>query len=169
MCLFVSMCSLITRLTDLEITSIWTVEPLGFAYGIIAATYSDGIKRRMKEKWLLRSGIFMILSGVLGIAYLKFKPVAVFGDYLLKIVLGIAITVFIFEIMAKFKVGNKLNSFLGNISYEIYLLHGSVFTLLAAIDKNMNSGVFVVASVAITVALAYVLNRICRPIVKLFR
>ena len=163
------MCSLITRLTDLKITSIWTVEPLGFAYGIIAATHSDNIKTWISKNWLLKCGAFMVLSGVLGIAYLKLKPVAIFGDYLLKIVLGIAITVFIFEIMAKFKVGNKLNSFLGNISYEIYLLHGSVFTLLAVIDKNINSGVFVITSVAITVTLAYVLNRMCRPIVKLFR
>lgn len=168
-CLFVVLCSMIDRLTDLKVTSIWIVEPLGFAYGIIAATYSDSIKRWMKEKYLLKCVIFMFLSGFLGIVYLKLKHIDILGDYLLKIALGIVIITFIFEVISKLRVGNKLSNFLGNISYEIYLLHGGVFALIAMIDKNMNSGVFVVSAVMITVALAYVLNRACRSVVKLFR
>lgn len=111
----------------------------------------------------------MALSVFLGVAYLKLKPVAVFGDYLLKIVLGIAITAFMFEAIAKLRVGNKVNSFLGGVSYEVYLLHHGVFALLTVIDSDMNSGVFVITSVAATVVLAYALNRICRPMVRLFR
>ena len=168
-CLFVVLCSLIDRLTNLKVTSIWIVEPLGFVYGIIAATYSDSIKRWIKEKYLLKCVVFMLLSGFLGIVYLKLKQIDILGDYLLKIVLGIVITIFIFEVISKLKVGNKLSNFLGNISYEIYLLHGGVFALIATIDKDMNSGVFVVSSVMVTIVLAYVLNKACRPIVKLFR
>lgn len=123
----------------------------------------------MKDKWLIKCGIFLTLSTFLGIAYLKFKPVAIFGDYLLKIVLGIAIMTFMFEVVAKLKVGNKVNSFLGNISYEIYLLHGGVFALIAAVDTNMNSGFFVITSVVVTIILAFVVNRVCKPIVKSFR
>ena len=111
----------------------------------------------------------MVLSGILGVSYLKLKSVAVLGDYFLKIVLGITILAFMFEAISKLKVGNKLNSFLGNISYEIYLLHGGVFVLLGTIYKGMNSGMFEVVSMAVTVALAYMLSRMCRPIVRLFR
>ena len=162
-------CSIITRFTGFKVTSIWIVEPLGFAYGIIAANHADSIRKWMNEKWLMKCGIFLALSGFLGIAYLKLKPVAVFGDYILKIVLGIAITAFMFEAIAKLKVGNKINSFLGDISYEIYLLHHGVFALLTVMDSDMNSGVFIIISVAVTVVLAFVLNRICKPMVRLFR
>lgn len=169
MCLFVVICSLLDRFTSFKVTSIWIVEPLGFAYGIIAANHSDSIRRWMKDKWLIKCVLFLALSTFLGIAYLKFKPVAIFGDYLLKIVLGIAIMTFMFEVVAKLKVGNKVNSFLGNISYEIYLLHGGVFALIAAVDTNMNSGIFVITSVVVTIILAFVVNRVCKPIVKSFR
>ena len=145
------------------------MEPLGFAYGIIAANYSNNIRKWMEEKWLMKCGIFLALSGFLGIAYLKLKPVVVFGDYILKIALGIAVTIFIFEVIAKLKVGNRINSFLGEISYEVYLLHHGVFALLTVMDSGMNSGVFVVASVAVTVVLAFVLNRTCKPMIRLFR
>lgn len=169
MCLFVLNCSLLERFTSLNINYGWVVEPFGFAYGILAADHSDSIRKWMKEKWLMKSGIFLVLSGFLGIAYLKLKPIPVFGDYLLKIVLGIAITAFMFEVMAKLTVGNRINSFLGNISYEIYLLHGGVFALIATIDLNMDSGIFVITSVMLTIITASVLNRFCRLIVKLFR
>lgn len=169
MCLFVVMWSAIERFASLNLNYGWVVERFGFLYGIIAANHADRIRRWMREKWLLKSGIFMVLSGILGVSYLKLKSVAVLGDYFLKIVLGITILAFMFEAISKLKVGNKLNSFLGNISYEIYLLHGGVFVLLGTIYKGMNSGMFEVVSMAVTVALAYMLSRMCRPIVRLFR
>lgn len=50
-----------------------------------------------------------------------------------------------------------------------YLLHHGVFVLLTVMNSDMNSGVSIVTSVAATVVLAYVLKRICRPTVRLFR
>lgn len=168
MCLFVLSCSLVERFTALNINHGWIVEPLGFAYGIIVANHLDTLERWMKEKWLLKSGVLLALSIILGIAYLKLKPVAIFGDYLLKIALGIAITAFMFETIAKLKVGNKVNCFLGNISYEIYLLHGGVFALIATVDANMNSGIFIITAMILTIVIAHGLNRFCRLIVKSF-
>ena len=169
MCLFVVVCSLVGCLTSIKITSIWIVEPLGFAYGIIAANHSDKFKSWIKGKWFRKCGLLMGISGILGITYLKMKPVAFWGDYLLKIVLGIAIIAFIFEAISRLKVGNRVNSLLGYISYEVYLLHHGVFALLMAIDSGMNSGVFVILSVAITVVLAFMLNKVCKPLVKFIR
>lgn len=74
-----------------------------------------------------------------------------------------------FEMIAKLKVGNNINSFLGNISYKIYLLHGGVFALVATFDLNMNPWLFVIVSVMLTIIIASVLNKFCIPIVKSFR
>lgn len=168
MCLIVVSCSLIDRLTNFKITSIWIVEPLGFAYGILAANYGEQIKQKVEKRWLVNCFVLMFVSGILGVAYLKFKTLAFFGDYLLKIILGYVITVFIFTVIGKTKVGNKANSFLANISYEVYLLHHIVYKLIImAIDNgSMNSGLFVVVSLVITIALAYSLSLLCRPVCR---
>lgn len=164
---YVVVCSLVQRFTNLNIMWAWIAEPLGFAYGIIVAKYTEEIKSWISKNWILKTWGLMIVSLILGVAYLKFKPIPVLGDYWLKIILGIAITCFMLCLIAKIRVGNKVNSFLGNISYEIFLLHGGVFLLLMALSKNvMNSGAFIMALVVITICLAFVLNSVSSLIVK---
>jgi len=165
MCLIVVACSLIDRLTDIKITSIWIVEPLGFAYGIVAAKYGNQIKNWLNEKWLAKCICLMIASGILGIAYLKFKPVVFWGDYVLKIVLGIAITLFIFTLIGKFKVGNKINGFLGSISYEVYLLHGSAFSIAMMLGIS-DSGAFVCSAIIITILVSACLKKLCTQLLR---
>lgn len=170
MCLVVVCFSLIDYFTEFKVTSRWIVELLGFAYGIIAADHSDRNRECLNKNWIGKCIALMIIAGVMGISYLKFKPILFWGDYLLKIVLGIVILAFMYETASMLKVGNKINRFLGNISYEVYVLHYGVFLLLIALTgNNLNSGAFVVSAVVITIALAVVLNRVCKPIFGLFR
>lgn len=163
--------SLIERFTDFKITLIWIVEPLGFAYGILAASHAEKIKDWIGRKWGVKSILLLTVSVALGLMYLKFKPVAVWGDYLLKIVLGIAITMFIFEAVGKIKIGNRVNSFLGNISYEVFLVHGYVITLLTWIFKGRSdlSGVFIWTVIGATLLIAVIVNRISKPLIKLMK
>ena len=162
MILFVAICSLIQRFTGFHIMWIWIVEPLGFAYGIIAAKCSDEIKEWINKNWIQKAIVLMSVSAVFGVAYLKLKPIPIIGDYVLKIILGISIIAFMFTFIGKFKVGNRANTFLGSISYEVYLLHGAAFTLLQIIDRNkvMNSGVFIVCSILITLILSVALKKL---------
>ena len=153
LCLIVVVCSLIDRLTDIKVTSIWIVEPLGFAYGIIVAKYRNQIREWLNERWLAKCTCLMIVSGVLGIAYLRFKPVVFWGDYGLKVFLGIAITMLIYILIERFKVGNRVNRFLGSISYEVYLLHGSAFSIAIMLGIS-NSGIFVCSAIIITILLS---------------
>ena len=152
-------CSLIDYFTKFKITSRWIIEPLGFAYGIIVTKYVDNIKHWIVTQWLFKSIVLLATAGLVGIAYLKFKSVIFWGDYVLKIILQITIIIFIFTVIGKIKVGNKLNEFLGSISYEVYLLHPVAFALVASINEGiMNSGIFIVVSLLITIIAAYFLN-----------
>ena len=163
--------SLIDRFTDFKITLIWRVEPLGFAYGILAATHAEKIKNWIGRKWWQKCVLLLIASVALGLMYLKFKPVEIWGDYLLKIVLGIAITMFIFQVVGKIRIGNKVNAFLGSISYEVFLIHGYVITLFAWIFAGRHdvSGVFIWSVIGVTVVLAVIVNRLSKPVIKLFK
>ena len=63
-------------------------------------------------------------------------------------------------------LGNKVSLFLGRISYEVYLIHGAVFGLMATFMPGINSGLFISLSIVITVALSWVVNLMSRPVIK---
>ena len=167
-CLIVVAFSLIDRFTSFKVTLIWVVEPLGFAYGVIAACHIEKIKRRIGEKWLLKTLILLVLSLALGVAYLKFKYVPVAGDYIIKILLGIAITMLIFQALGRIKVGNRVNRFIGNISYEVFLAHGFVLNMMALVFRKHPdmSGPYICACILATILLAAVVNRLSRLITR---
>lgn len=168
MCLIVISFSLISKLTGFEITLGWIVEPLGFAYGIIAARFVNEIKALLQKQYVTKCVFLILASGALGVMYLKFKPVFFWGDYILKIALGIFITALIFVIISKFKVGNAINGFLAGISYEVYILHRTVYLFFDAVTKDrLESGVFILLSLIVSIILAHALKKLCKPIVKL--
>ena len=159
--------SFVDYFTSFKITLRWIVEPLGFAYGIICANHSDTIKKWLNNRWIEKIILLMLSSGFLGLSYLKYKHIAFWGDYLLKIILGIVITLFVFSVISKLQVGNKLNSFIGGVSYEVYLLHHGVFGLIILLfGETVDSGFFIFSSVIVTIIIAYLLKLVCIPFIK---
>lgn len=158
--------SLTERLTGYLAMS-WEVERLGFVYGILLAANYKRVNEWIHKKWLVKSITLMVVSGVVGISYLKFKPIEFYGDYLLKIVLGIVLTAFVIEITSGFKVGNRVNRLLGSVSYEVYLLHEIVFSVIILLIPGLNSGVFIIGSIAITVILGVGLKKISDSIMRI--
>lgn len=143
----------------------WCPEVFGFIWGIVLADCKERFIKVIEKKWIAWSTALCLAAGVLGVAYLKFKPVPIYGDYVLKIVLGLAITVFILAVNVKMSFGNKVSLFLGKLSYEVYLLHGAVFGLIAYLLPEINSGMFIVISIAVTVVLSWIVSVVSKPIV----
>ena len=110
-----------------------------------------------------------MLSIVFGIAYLRFKPVFFYGEYLLKIVLGLVIIILLFTLSSQRTFGNRAINFLGEISYEVYLSHGFMMLLLKTFIPNISSGLFVLLTVILTIIFSSVIHYIDKPIVKLCR
>lgn len=110
-----------------------------------------------------------LTAGVLGITYIKLKTIVFFGDYLLKIALGIAIILFILLLNTKISIGNKVSGFLGNISYEVYLLHHTVFGFIAAFEPTLISGFFIALSIVITVIssiIVHIFSKLLEEMIK---
>ena len=126
MCLVVLVLSLIDYFTKFKITMIWVVEPLGFAYGILAAKWSDSIRKWMSRQW----------------------------------------TLFMYEVLSKLKVGNRVNAFLGSISYEVYILNVAVFKMLTSFGVQWNSGQLIITALVVTVLLAWILKQVSGLILK---
>lgn len=167
-CGFVLTCSLIDHFTPYKITWSWEVEPFGFIYGLIVANHSEEVRSFLNKQWMKKCVVFLILACTLGIVYLRYKPIPFWGNYLLKLILGFSITLFVFEVIAKLKVGNRVNGFLGSISYEVFLIHGATFRILMLFDRNgdMNSGEFILLSIILTIMLATLLKKISGYLAK---
>jgi len=82
----------------------------------------------------------------------------------LKVLLGMAIISLIICLLRKIKINNKVLSFLGKISFEIYLLHDMVMQNL--IGLNVTSGFYIVISLTVIIVLASFMNYIDSKITK---
>ena len=150
-CLFVLMYSVINYFIP---CMGWAPESLGFMYGILLAVFYERIKLWTEKHWMFKCAVMIILGGIVGISYLKFKSVEFYGSYCLKVLLGAILILLILQIIRKVTIGNKVLAFLGSISYDVYLLHRIVFEITAYILSGTNSGLFIWTSVVLTVLLA---------------
>lgn len=166
-CLIVIACSLIDRLTSLKLTLVWPTESLGFAYGIILADCYEMFKEWSSRNWAKKSIFLFVFGTVIGVAYLKFKPIAFWGDYCLKIFLGIVLLLLILQLTRKFRFGNRMNKFLGSISYEIYLLHGTIYSIVLSIKAAEHSGIFIWLTVILVILAAAFISWLSRQILAL--
>ena len=113
--------------------------------------------------------MIFLLGGITGVAYVKYKPVKFMGDYCLKIFLGFLLLMLILQLIRRIKIGNKVLAFLGSILYDVYLLHGIVFTIRVGVVRIDNSGAFVWSAVIITIIFAVIVKKISVPIIAVFK
>ena len=153
-------------LTDIELR-IWYTELFGFIWGILLYRYYEPIKHIFQKHWKNCCIILLITSLLLGILYLYLKPVVFFGDYCLKIVLGLSILSLILALNSKIRIGNKVNLFLGEISFEVYLIHEWAFTFVSKWFPNLCSSVFILLSIIITILFSTIIHHIAKKLISM--
>lgn len=117
---------------------------------------------------VFKAAIICITAALLGVLYLKFKTIPVLGDYLLKIALGLAILLFLLFLNTKISIGNKALNFLGGISYEMYLSHTMVISLIQRLCPELTSGVFIWLALVGSFALSILVQYISKLFLKQF-
>lgn len=132
----------------------WPVESFGFLYGVLMPNWKEPFSEKANQNWGKGLAVLTISCLFLGVAYLKGKHVPFFGDYLLRIVLGIFMLLLILWANVKYPVGNAVGRFLGKVSYEVYLIHGFVFEQVEYILPEMDSGCYILVSMTATVMLS---------------
>lgn len=146
--------------------TIWPTEIYGFLWGILLASIFSRIQNIENINWFRNSALVCVAALFLGLMYLKFKTIIFWGDYLLKIVLGIAIVGFILLLNMRVSIGNKALDFLGNISYELYLSHSFVISLIKYGMPNVRSGMFILITLTGSIVLSAFLHSISAFILK---
>ena len=148
--------------------TIWPTEILGFVWGIGLANLSPKFLAFSKKKWLTKVFLFCGAALIFGLVYLNFKSAVFWGDYLLKIILGLSILVLMLLLNTKISIGNKVLNFLGGISYEMYLSHTVIIGLVQRLCPDLTSGIFIwlvlIGSLVVSVLVAYVSKRIIKKL-----
>lgn len=144
----------------------WCAESVGFIWGILLAENHDKCREFFTRNWFFKVLAGCLLSMVLGVLYLKFKPVVFWGAYLLRILLGVSILGFILILNSRIQIGNPLIRFLGEISFEIYLTHATVFSLIAFVFPTLRSGMFLLTAFPLTILLSAGLHGISRCVLN---
>lgn len=148
----------IFMLGDKITVTTWTTEIYGFIWGLILANNKEKIENLLHNNWWFKAVTMIIMSAILGVLYLKYKYVFFIGGYVLKIFLGLLILTFMLQLITRLKIGNQIILFIGGVSYEIYLLHGLVFYIGEKICPTVDSGVFILISILITIFMSVVIH-----------
>jgi len=142
----------------------WATELYGFVWGLMLADHRDLFLKKGVNKWWIKSIVLCVLSLGAGILYIECKSIYFIGDYLIKVVLGFLILLFIMQLTTRIKISNPVILLLGGISYEIFLSHDVVMKLLLKLHPEFDSGVFIVMTIICTIILSKVVNMISNRI-----
>lgn len=142
--------SLMTMYTSATFFFRWPVDSVGFVWGIMIFHYEGRIKAILLKYQIRVNVILGTLSIVFGILYLRFKLITFFGEYILKLILGVVILGFILSLCYKFSFKGKWITWMGHISYEVYLFHLVVINNLKQVLTECNGGVFILMVVILS-------------------
>ena len=147
---------------------LWPVESVGFLLGMLLAQHRKRVGGLFERKWMLKCVVACVCSAIVGLVYIKIKHIDFIGDYIVRILLNICIQLFVLCVNNRVSVVTALTRFLGKISYEIYLLHGVVFSFLIMLPVDFGSWPFIILSLMLTVLLSAVVEGISTRINKYF-
>ncbi len=159
LCSIVLLYSILGKAFDLPTG--WLVESMGFIYGILIYYMIPILSKMKKVSHLILAGIVSILLGVL---YLKYKEIYMIGTWLIKTMLGASLVILLVIILNKITIKSALLSYIGNISYEIYLLHNIIINLL--INVNIMSALWILLVIMLSILSAMAMNYIDNKIIK---
>lgn len=171
-CVLILMISLITYFfEDIIPFTVWPVPCLGFMYGVLLAENRDIILMHLEKYRILDIKTWMLfaLTLLIGGGYLKGKNIPFFGDYVLRSILALLMLEILIKVLSKFRPNNKAIDILGEISYEVYLSHGLVISVLKSAQWNLRPGVFILSSIVITVILSYILHQLGTKLIRKLR
>ena len=147
----------------------WCYERWGLIWGVLIYRFFPIIKAWTINQRVKKFIFFSLLALITGLLYLKFKEAYFSGEYLLKIFLGAVIIVWMLLLTVKRKYGNRLSLYLGNISYEVYLSHRMVMSLLVFLVPQQSSGLFIFSTYLVTILFSMGVHAVSSRLVKRWR
>lgn len=112
---------------------------LSFYLGMLYCFYKEKIDSYIKKRFMLKAfAVSIIFAAFCAARYYSVVCGSIIADILFAILSSSVFSVFVFVFaIKKVRIGNRLLCFLGNASYEIYLLHGLFCDVFRFLNTNM--------------------------------
>ncbi len=146
----------------------WLVESMGLFYGILMYH----LETKIKNLKTLKQGIFFgIISAIIGLLYLKYKEVYLLGTWGLKTILSISLILLLTTILNQIHIESTCLSYLGSITYEIYLMHAIVIHVLRPLEIPSTLWILLVIFICILLGMGihYIDKKIIKRIKKTYK
>lgn len=146
----------------------WCSEIFGFVWGLFLLSKKEEIYDWIMKNWQKKVMIGFIGTLMIGICYLKFENILFLGDYVLKIILGLAIIFFVLILNTRINLNNRISRMLGKISYETYLLQWTMISAIGCLGLK-ESGVYILMLYISIILVAYIVNGVDKKIFEILR
>ena len=138
----------------------WYNSIFSFFIGILFANFGDKIIEIVKNKY-----IYTLIPITIFLAIYTYGIKN--GNIFTATIANVSFVISFIFISIKLRLGNKITTFLGTISYEIYLVHRLVLDILST--RIENRYMYVVSSVIGSIILAYLFSRIVKKVMKVMK
>lgn len=143
---------------------------LSLPLGMLWFHKKDSIERLIRKKWFL-SIVICVISLIIFIAlrYISGSRNLVYIEALSIMASTPIFTLLIFVLLNKIKIGNRILTFIGNISYEVYLCHRFIMDALfkyEEISSNMllYFCIVIIITIFISVIVYYINTRLLKAL-----
>lgn len=150
----------------------WYPESLGLTLGILIAYHYEQFNKFFKTKVLIK-----FIAGMFIAVFLKYtfdNYILVFYidkyrflcNYLYRMAAAVSVIVVIMLLFAHIKIGNRVSSQLGKISFEIFLYHSLYLQILSKLPVSLDGNLYVSAAFLCTIMTAAIMNKAAHVIMK---
>ena len=108
----------------------WYGSTLCFVLGLIYYKHKEKIQKLISRRfWMMVVGFGCLLAASTG-AFLLLGNESIIGNPLARNIASLSFCMIVLTVLSKVKIGNQVSYCLGKCSYEIYLIHSFVLSLL---------------------------------------
>lgn len=143
----------------------WYGSTMCFSIGILFMQMEEKILEWMRKHYVTAVVVSSIIMAIGIISFFKLGEESYFGNIIGRNIASSAFAILVILILCKITIGNFLSSYLGKISYELFLVHPYIITIISI----ENPVLFTLVCVAVSVIFAIVLKFISNWIIKLYR
>lgn len=139
----------------------WYGSNLCFPLGIFVANNMEVFEKWNKKKGKLKTLVLVLLLFISIVLFYILPEHSIVGSLLGRNLAAVCFTLLVINVLSKLQIGNKLTKFLGDISFEVYLIHPLVISCLhSSIIYIKNDLIYAWLVIALSVLFGYLLKQI---------
>lgn len=136
-----------------------------YGIGALYYKYPTLISKSKNIKWLSLTTSILLISTYL---FYIFGEYTYLGDFIFRNIAIICFTILSVVAIYKFKIVTKFNAKLGEISYEIYIVHLMLLQWYLESSYHLQSEILIFLIVVLTIFLSFLLHYIDNIVIKYF-